>query len=52
TPGWSGQPVISGALVAFECKLVSHNQVGTHHVCIGEVVDAVLGDNGNSLIYA
>ena len=52
TPGRSGQPVISGALVAFECKLVSHNQVGTHHVCIGEVVDAVLGDNGSSLIYA
>ncbi len=52
TPGISGQPVIAGALVAFECKLVSHNQVGTHHVCIGEVVDAVLGDSGNSLIYA
>jgi flavin reductase (DIM6/NTAB) family NADH-FMN oxidoreductase RutF len=51
-PGISGQPVIGGSLVAFECKLVSHNQVGTHHVCIGEVVDAVLGDSGNSLIYA
>jgi flavin reductase (DIM6/NTAB) family NADH-FMN oxidoreductase RutF len=51
-PGRFGQPVIAGALVAFECKLVSHNQVGTHHVCFGEVVDAVLGDSGNSLIYA
>lgn len=50
--GLFGQPVISGVLVAFECKLVSHNQVGTHHVCIGEVMDAVLGDDGNSLIYA
>ena len=50
--GKFGQPVIAGSLVAFECKLVSHNQVGTHHVCIGEVIDTVLGDTGNSLIYA
>ena len=47
-----GVPRVSDALVAFDCKLVSTQKVGTHYVCFGEVQDIHIGRYGSSLIYA
>ncbi len=50
--GSLGVPRVSDALVAFDCKLVSTQKVGTHYVCFGEVQDIHIGRHGSSLIYA
>lgn len=50
--GRHGQPQIEDALVAFECRLRSSQQVGTHFVFIGEVLDVQAAASGSPLIYA
>lgn len=35
--GGTGAPRLSDALASFECKLLSHERIGTHHVMIGAV---------------
>lgn len=47
-----GQPHIEGALVRFDCRLRSNQQVGTHFVFIGEVLAVNLGEGGSPLIYS
>jgi flavin reductase len=44
-------PRLAEALVAFDCRVVSAERVGTHHVFIGEVMSVTEG-SGTSLIYA
>ncbi|WP_181703795.1 flavin reductase family protein [Chthonobacter albigriseus] len=51
TPGTTGAPALAGALVVFHCRLLSHQQVGTHHVLIGAVEDVTRGHAGLPLIY-
>jgi len=48
----TGAPCVAGALVTFDCRLLSRQTVGTHHVFIGAVEDVVTSDKGQPLIYA
>lgn len=51
-PMSSGAPRVVDSLAAFDCTVKSHEQVGTHHVFIGEVGEIVTAARGNPLIYA
>lgn len=48
----TGAPRVVDPLVAFDCRIVSAERVGTHHVFIGEVVDLFQAARGSPLIYA
>ena len=49
-PMATGAPCLTGALATFDCRLVSGERVGTHHLFIGEVVAVGMGD-GQPLLY-
>ena len=48
----TGAPRVRDPLVAFDCKVVSSDLVGTHHVFFGEVEDIFIAATGSPLIYA
>lgn len=48
----SGAPVLEGALIAFDCRIVARHAVGTHDVLYCEVVALSEGDAGDGLLYA
>ena len=48
----TGCPRIVDPLVAFDCKILNANRVGTHYVVMGEVQDIFLADSGRPLIFA
>lgn len=48
----SGAPRVVDPLVAFDCKVVSSERVGTHFVFFGEVAELFVADKGSPLIYA
>lgn len=48
----TGSPRVADPLVAFDCRVVSSDRIGTHHVLFGEVVDIHAGSRGSPLIYA
>ncbi|WP_323779250.1 LysR substrate-binding domain-containing protein [Leisingera sp.] len=48
----SGAPCMADPLVAFECRLLSHKQVGTHHIFLCEVMNLTVAQTGSPLIYA
>lgn len=48
----SGSPRIESPLVAFDCRLLSSEKVGTHHIFLCEVHDLHLSRSGSPLIYA
>lgn len=48
----SGAPRVVDPLVAFDCRLLSHQRVGTHHVLVGEANGIFLADDGTALVYA
>lgn len=48
----SGAPRIVDPLVAFDCRMVSADLVGTHHVFFGEVGGVFIAETGSPLIYA
>lgn len=50
--GSTGAPMLSDALVAFDCRLTSEITVGSHHVLFGEVEQTRLARQGSPLIYA
>ncbi|MEF2074166.1 LysR substrate-binding domain-containing protein [Consotaella aegiceratis] len=50
--GATGAPRLTGGLVAFDCRLQSQQQIGTHHVFIGEVEEIMSAADGSPLIYA
>lgn len=50
--GPTGTPRLDGALAAFECRLLSAERVGTHHVFIGAVEAVATAGSGPTLIYA
>jgi flavin reductase len=39
TPGIEGSPVLSGTAAHLECRVVAANDVGTHTIFIGQVID-------------
>lgn len=47
----TGAPALASALVAFDCRVVSAEIVGTHHVVVGEVVAVHRGRRARALIY-
>ena len=48
----TGAPVLEGALVAFDCRIVSRTPVGTHDVLFCEVVALGRPGDGQGLVYA
>ncbi|WP_138577626.1 LysR substrate-binding domain-containing protein [Paroceanicella profunda] len=48
----SGAPRVRDPLVAFDCKVISSELVGTHHVLFGEVGDLFVAESGSPLLYA
>ncbi|MEL7465392.1 MAG: flavin reductase [Pseudomonadota bacterium] len=48
----TGAPRVVDPLAAFDCRVVSSERVGTHHVFIGEVRDIFTADTGSPLIFA
>lgn len=48
----TGAPRVVDPLVAFDCRVVSSQQVGTHFVVFGEVETIFAGSIGSPLIYA
>jgi flavin reductase len=50
--GETGAPRVVDPLVAFDCRLTSSQQVGTHHVFIGAVEEVFVAEAGSPLIYA
>lgn len=48
----TGAPVLDGALVAFDCRIVSRTSVGTHDVLFCEVAALADATEGDGLVYA
>jgi flavin reductase (DIM6/NTAB) family NADH-FMN oxidoreductase RutF len=48
----TGAPVLTTALVAFDCTLVQSLQHGTHWLFIGELVEVNVKPSGTPLVYA
>jgi flavin reductase (DIM6/NTAB) family NADH-FMN oxidoreductase RutF len=51
-PMQSGCPRVVDPLVAFDCRVISAERIGTHHVFVGEVQDIFAAKRGTPLIYA
>ena len=47
----TGAPCLSEALVSFDCRLISAERVGTHHICIGAVEAVRTSPEGSPLLY-
>lgn len=48
----TGAPRVVDPLTAFDCKVISSERVGTHHVFIGQVQEIFVAETGNPLIFA
>lgn len=48
----TGAPRVVDPLVAFDCRVVSSDKVGTHYVIFGEVLDIFRSASGSPLVYA
>lgn len=51
-PMATGAPRLTDPLVAFDCKLIGHDQVGTHFVFFGAVEAIHEAADGTALVYA
>ncbi len=51
-PMQTSAPRVVDPLVAFDCKVISSERIGTHHVFVGEVQDIFSAKRGSPLIYA
>ncbi len=47
----TGAPRLSDALVSFDCRLISADRIGTHHICIGAVEAVAVAPAGDPLLY-
>jgi len=47
----TGAPCLAQALVSFDCKLLSAERIGTHHICIGAVKAVHVAPDGEPLLY-
>jgi len=48
----TGSPVLNGALVSFDCRVVKRMSHGTHTVFLGQVEQMLVGKQGKPLLYA
>jgi flavin reductase (DIM6/NTAB) family NADH-FMN oxidoreductase RutF len=51
TAGSTGAPIISGALVSFECELEVTHPAGDHLIIIGRVTDMQRAESGDPLLF-
>ena len=49
--GALGQPILSGATAAFECRLATALLWETHHIIVGRVTAVRLSGEGSALLY-
>lgn len=47
----TGAPRLTDALVSFDCRLISAEKVGSHHICIGAVEAVITAHEGSPLLY-
>lgn len=47
----TGAPVLAGALAAFDCRVLQHHIVGTHHIFVGQVESIDYADVDMPLVY-
>jgi flavin reductase len=47
----TGSPVLSEALVNFDCRLVRRISHGSHTIALGQVEQVRIGQNGSPLLY-
>ncbi|MBF9033571.1 flavin reductase [Rhodobacterales bacterium HKCCE2091] len=47
----TGAPCLADALVSFDCRLLSADRHGTHHICIGAVEAVAVAPEGTPLLY-
>jgi len=47
----TGAPHLTEALVSFDCRLISAEKIGTHHICIGAVEAVMVDPEGDPLLY-
>jgi flavin reductase len=47
----TGAPELTEALVRFDCRLISAEKLGTHHICIGAVEAVRIAPEGDPLLY-
>ncbi len=47
----TGAPRLTEALVSFDCRLISAEKIGTHHICIGAVEAVATAPEGDPLLY-
>jgi flavin reductase (DIM6/NTAB) family NADH-FMN oxidoreductase RutF/DNA-binding transcriptional LysR family regulator len=48
----TGAPRVVDVLAAFDCRILSAQKIGTHHVIVGSVEEIFALDHGSPLIYA
>lgn len=51
TTGTTGAPILSGAVVSFDCKVTSRNVVGSHEVLFCEILDIARTPDTPALAY-
>ena len=51
TPGKYGAPIVSGALVSFECELHATHEGGDHLIIVGRVRDMQSREDGEPLLF-
>lgn len=51
TPMATGAMRLVPALVSFDCRLISAQKIGSHHICIGEVAEVITAHEGEPLLY-
>lgn len=44
-PGRTGSPILAEGAVSFECELASYQDVGSHRMFLGRVIEALQGSN-------
>lgn len=48
----TGAPRLAAPLAAFDCRVLSAERIGTHHVFLGAVADIFVAEPGSPLIFA
>ncbi len=43
----TGSPILTNSLVSFDCRLTGFQEIGTHTVMFGEVMDVKINEEGN-----
>lgn len=49
--GQTGAPALEDALVSFDCQIIETVEVGTHFILMCRVVDVLVGDREEALVY-